>query len=207
MLNKEVINKNTSQFICIKNNLEHLHIYSFAVKNNSLINLMLQFNNISELNIYIFVNLTRLHIINLSNNSLKSISKSLFKYNQNLNLINLSNNKLIYFYLILDNFHKLATIYLHNNKLSTFNRINYGSFINGKSNKYDSKIRYIDISGNQFNCDKNMTWVNQLRKTIYIKISLNTTYCKKLVNTYNITLGSFLGIRTCGITVSDLINC
>ena len=186
--------------------MEHLHQYSFAV-NNSLLRLILQKNNISILHIDIFIYLERLEFINLSNNKLKIISKSLFRFNKHLCIIYLENNILLYFNLLLDNFPKLTDLKLQNNKLSALNSIHFGKYLNNNSNIYNTKDRYINISGNRFNCNKSMSWITKLRKIIYIQIGFNTIYCQKVVDNNNVTLGCFLGIEPSRYPVLKYINC
>ena len=165
---------------------------------------MLQKNNISKLNINLFVNLTRLQFINLSYNKLKIINKLLFKYNTNLKVIYIEHNKLIYFNIILDNFHKLTDIILYNNTLSTLNSIHFKRYLNNESTKYESNDRYINIKENKFKCNNSMNWIPKLRELITIDLDYRI-YCRNLINNKNITLGCFLGIKSS--RVNELINC
>ena len=188
--------------------MEHLNQYSFAVKDNSLLKLILQKNNISKLNINLFVNLKKLEFINLSNNKLKIIYKSLFKHNTNLEVINLSNNKIKYFNLILDNFPKLSHVGLKHNHLSTLKSEHFREYVNNESTIYSSTDRYINIGANEFNCNISMNWIPKLNKLIEIQID-TPTYCRKLIDNKkncNITLGCYLGIqfsKVCGLKLSN----
>ena len=207
ILNKEVINKNSTYFFCTKKKLEHIDHNSFNVANNSLIRLMLEQNNFTKLNINLFVNLKKLEFINLSNNKLKIIYKSLFKYNTNLKVIYLANNKIIYFNLILDNFPKLFHVGLKHNHLPTLKSEHFREYVNNESTIYTNKNRYINIDHNQFNCNNSMDWIRKVNKLITIRIDFlgKPSYCRNLIDNHNITLGCFLGIKF--TKVPKLINC
>ena len=187
----------------------NLDQYTFAVKNNRLIKLMLQNNNLSTLNINLFVNLKKLEFINLSNNRLRIIYKSLFKYNTNLKVIYLENNKIIYFNLILDNFPNLSDVILKHNHLPTLKSEHFREYVNNESTLYTSTDRYINIGENEFNCNISMNWIPKLNKLIEIQIG-TPTYCRKLIDNKkncNITLGCFLGFITSKDCLLKLKNC
>ena len=187
--------------------MNNINLGSFAVKNNNLLELILRDNNISKLNINIFVNLTILCLIDLSDNSIKIISRSLFKYNTNLECIYLHNNKLIYFNFNLDTLQILYDLTLNDNKLTTLNSKHFLHYLNNDSAIYISKDRYINIAGNRFSCNSNMNWISVLRNRSYIQIGLNTTYCHTLVDDYNVTLSCFLRIKPNIYPAFESINC
>ena len=187
--------------------MDNINLGSFAVKNNNLLELKLGDNNISKLNINIFVNLTILYLIDLSNNSIKIISRSLFKYNTYLEMIYLHNNKLIYFNFNLDTLQILNDLTLNNNKLTTLNSKHFLQYLNNVSTIFKIKRRYINIAGNRFSCNSSMNWISILRNRIYIQIGLNTTYCHTLVDNHNVTLSCFLRIKPNKYPVFEYINC
>ena len=168
---------NSTYYACT-NLIGNISDSSFKTDNckyNSITQLNLFFNNISDIRYIHFSSLVNLTRINLNRNLIRTVNRLVFSNNKKLKYINLSYNKITNYFLNIDHLASLNYLDISHNGVTSLNLSLFKTYVQRGN---DLGVRHLVLSNNSLTCTCDMLWLADLELSYNLTITyLYTDKC------------------------------